>query len=220
MLRYAITDRRRLGMTEAEQSDALVEQAARLAARGDIDFLQLREKDLPPAALAALARRILDALHTHAPGRTQRMQLLINARADVAIAVGADGVHLTSSPGELTPTQVRQLYKEASLPTPTISVSCHSLDDIARITDFAPDLILFGPVFEKRVAQPGDPDSADQLVSEGTGLELLKQASAAAAPVPVLALGGVTAEAAASCLDAGAAGVAGIRLFLWSREYI
>ena len=213
MLRYAITDRRRLGTTEAEQSDALVEQAARLAARGDIDFLQLREKDLPPAALAALARRILNALHAHTAEHTGRMKLLINSRADVAIAVGADGVHLTSSAGELTPVQVRQLYTEASLPMPTISVSCHSLDDIARITDFAPDLILFGPVFEKRVAHPGDPDPAGQLVAAGTGLELLRKASTAAAPIPVLALGGVTAENTTACLDAGAAGIAAIRLF-------
>ncbi|HEY5056247.1 MAG TPA: hypothetical protein VII58_08800, partial [Acidobacteriaceae bacterium] len=61
MLRYAITDGRRLGTTEAERADALVEQASRLAARGDIDYLQLREKDLAPAALAGIARRILDA---------------------------------------------------------------------------------------------------------------------------------------------------------------
>ena len=211
VLRYAITDRRRLGTSEAARADALVEQAARLAARGDIDFLQLREKDLRPTALTALARRILDALH--APGRTQRVKLLINSRANVAVAVGADGVHLTSSPDELTPAQVRQLYKEASLPVPIVSVSCHSLDDIDRITDSAPDLILFAPVYEKRVAHSSAPASAHQLVAEGIGLKLLRQACAAAAPIPVLALGGVTDGNAAECLDAGAAGVAGIRLF-------
>jgi thiamine-phosphate pyrophosphorylase len=220
MLRYAITDRRRLGTTEAERADALIAQAVRLAARVDIDYLQLREKDLPAAALAALARRILETLRMHAPDPTRRPKLLINSRADVAIAVRADGVHLTSSPGELTPAQVRQLYSTAGLSPPTVSLSCHTLADVIaarglRSEDelcFAPDpattpdLILFGPVFEKQVI--------NQRVSEGSGLELLRQACAAAAPIPVLALGGIIEPNATACLTAGAGGIAGIRLFL------
>ncbi len=253
MLRYAITDRRLLGATEAERADALVEQAAQLAARGDIDYLQLREKDLPPAQLASLARRILEALDSIAQGapfirdepalsdaerprrmgkdadkwdakRSRRPGLLINSRADVAIAVRADGVHLTSSPGELTPAQVRAVYSEAGLLPPTVSLSCHTLaevvaargprarfgsgDELCLAPDPAttPDLILFGPVFEKRIG--------DQPVAKATGLELLRQACAAAAPIPVLALGGITEENAADCLDAGAAGIAAIRLFM------
>ena len=205
MLQYAITDRRRLGATEAQRADALVEQAMRLAARGDIDYLQLREKDLSPAALAILARRVLEALCTHAPDPARRTKLLINSRVDVAIAVGADGVHLTSSPGELTPAQVLQLYSEASMPAPIMSVSCHSLEDVRAAHRAAPELIVFGPVFEKRVG--------DQLVAEGCGLELLRQACAAAAPIPVLALGGITEENTAGCLAAGAKGIAAIRLF-------
>lgn len=224
MLRYAITDRCQLGATEAERSDALVAQAARLAARGDIDYLQLREKDLPAAALAALAHRISDALRTHAPESTRRPKLLINSRVDAAIAVRADGIHLTSSPGELTPAQVRRLYADADLSAPVVSLSCHSLADVmaargrragfgsgdelcfAADPAIAPDLILFGPVFEKL--------AVGQLIAEGTGLELLRQACAAAAPIPVLALGGITKENTAACLNAGAAGVAAIRLFL------
>lgn len=236
MLRYAITDRRLLGKSEAERAEGLVAQAERLAARGDVDYLQLREKDLSPAALAAVVRTILKALHTkssgapsvrerqHANGwgesRPRRPKLLINSRADVAIAVGADGVHLTSSPGELTPEQVRQLYSGAGLPPPVISLSCHTLadviaarglrseDDLCFAPDPAttPDLILFGPVFEKRIG--------DQVVAEGSGLKLLGQACAAAAPIPFLALGGITEENTAECLNSGAAGIAGIRLFL------
>lgn len=219
MLCYAITDRMRLGATEAERADALVAQAARLAARGDIDYLQLREKNLPAAALAGLARRILEALHTHAPDPMHRPKLLINSRADVARAIGADGVHLTSCPGELIPVQVRQLYSVAGLLPPTVSIACHTIADViaargpksegelcfAPDPATAPDLILFGPVFEKRVS--GD------LVGEGSGLELLRQACAAATPVPVLALGGIAEQTAHGCLAAGASGVAGIRLF-------
>ncbi len=229
MLRYAITDRRRFADDEAACADALVAQAATLAARGDIDYFQLREKDLPPAALAGLARRILEELRggpfiprtsrdewgTNRPGP----KLLINSRADVAIAVRADGVHLTSSPGELTPAQVRALYVAAGLPLPIISVSCHTLaeviaarglrseDELCFAPDPAatPDLILFGPVFEKRIG--------DEPVVEGSGLKLLREACAAAAPIPVLALGGITEENGAACLEAGASGIAGIRLF-------
>jgi len=205
MLRYAITDRKLLGATETERAEGLIRQAKQLAARGNIDYLQLREKDLPPVALAILARQILEALRTHASDPMRRPKLLINSRADVAIAVRADGVHLTSSPGELTPTQVRQLYSDAGLPPPTISLSCHTLDDIARAADSTPNLILFGPVFEKQVN--------NQRVTEGSGLELLHQACAATSPISVLALGGVTEENAADCLAAGAAGIAAIRMF-------
>lgn len=248
MLRYAITDRRTFGVDEASRAKALVEQAERLAARGYVDYLQLREKDLPPAALAAVARRILEVLHPqslgtpsvrdkpalseagrpsrvgpHAKGwdenRSRRPKLLINSRADVAMAVRADGVHLTSSPGELTPEQVRALYTEAGLPLPTVSLSCHTLADViaargSRSEDelcfapnpaTAPDLILFGPVFEKRIGA--------QVASEGSGLDLLRRACAAAAPIPVLALGGIMKEDSAACVEAGASGIAGIRLF-------
>jgi thiamine-phosphate pyrophosphorylase len=219
MLRYAITDRKRLAATEEEQVDALVEQAARLAARGDIDFLQLREKDLSPAALAELARRILEALRAHAPDPARRTKLLINSHADVAVAVRADGVHLTSSRGELISEHVRKLYSAAGLLPPVVSLSCHTLaeviaarglrseDDLCFAPDPAttPDIILFGPVFEKRMG--------DQIVSAGSELGLLRQASAAAAPIPVLALGGITEENAAECVSAGAVGVAAIRLF-------
>ena len=220
MLRYSITDRTRLAdgyeQDEPARAAALVAQAAQLAARGDIDYLQLREKDLTPAALASLAREILVTLRTHAPGPAHRPKFLINSRADVALAVRADGVHLTSSPGELTPAQVRSLYTSAGLPTPIVSLSCHTLADIVSARDVAPDLILFGPVFEK-VIGPNASQSTDQLITEGsgagTGLALLHQACLAAAPIPVLALGGITPENTPACIAAGAAGIAAIRLF-------
>jgi thiamine-phosphate pyrophosphorylase len=210
MLRYAITDRVRLAAESAQQAEparqaALLAQAERLAAEG-IDFLQLRERDLSAADLASLARNLLATLRAHNPAT----RLLVNSRADVAIATHADGVHMTSSPNELTPAQVRALYAAAALPDPIISLSCHTLADVARAASSAPDerptLILFGPVFEKVVG--------NKLVTAGAGLDLLRAACAAAAPIPVLALGGITRANTDICLDAGAAGVAAIRLFL------
>jgi thiamine-phosphate pyrophosphorylase len=235
MLRYAITDRTRFPGDPAEQESALLHQASSLAAEG-IDFLQLREKDLEAAALAQLARQILTILrHPHNSQRSTTPKLLINSRADIAIAAAADGVHLTSSPDELTPAQIRQLYSTANLPTPIVSISCHTLEDVAHAAAKSPGsepasaatLILFGPIFEKVVAKPhldsslqfarNSPAAAAQLsetwVAQGIGLDLLHQACTLAAPIPVLALGGITHANTLACLAAGAAGIAAIRLF-------
>jgi thiamine-phosphate pyrophosphorylase len=200
MLRYAITDRTSFQGDAAAQQAALLRQAGQLALDG-LDFLQLREKDLGAGSLAGLARQMTAVLRA----RTRNTKLLINSRADIAVAIRADGVHLTSAPGSLTPAQIRELYAAAGLPAPVVSVSCHTLEEVARARDDAATLILFGPVFEKCVGE--------QVVTAGTGLELLRAACAAAAPIPVLALGGVTPENTAACVAAGAAGVAAIRLF-------
>lgn len=192
MLRYAITHRKIVSVQEQEARHALMAQAKRCAASG-IDYLQLREKDLAPSELVSLAREIRTAI------AGSQTKLLMNSRLDVALAAGADGLHLTSAPGELTPSQARKV-----LPLATISVSCHTLEDVRRSS--GADLILFGPVFEKSVL--------GEQVAPGTGLDLLRQACLAAGSTPVLALGGVTAENSQACLQAGAAGIAAIRLFL------
>ncbi len=201
MLRYAITDRHLFPGDESARKTALLQQVRHLATR-NIDFLQLREKDLPPAALTALARDILAIL------RPTPTRLLINTQAPIAVATAAHGVHLPSTPVHLpsTPVHIRTLYTQAGLPTPTISLSCHTLPDITHALSLHPDLILFGPVFEKRVA--------GALISPGTGLSFLAEACRLAAPIPVLALGGITEENTPAALAAGAAGIAAIRLFL------
>jgi thiamine-phosphate pyrophosphorylase len=205
MLRYAITDRLRASAIESAQQDALLQQAAELAESG-IDFVQLREKDMEAGALVTLARRMLTVLRSS----PQPPKLLINARVDVAIAARADGVHLTSAAGEVTPAQVRRLYASAGLPEPVISVSCHALNEIPVAREASATLILFGPVFEKVATISGD---SEAVVAEGIGLNLLQLACASAAPTPVLALGGITPENTAATLAAGAAGVAAIRMF-------
>lgn len=190
MLRCAITDR--------HYSAA---DAARWSAEG-VDFIQLRDKALPAGELTKLARAILADL-AQIPGTKTR--LLINGRADVAIAVAAAGVHLTAHPDELTPAQVRQVFALAGKPVPLISISCHTLAEVQRARTAGVDLILFGPIFEKRVS--------GEQVSPGLGLDALHAACMQAGEVSVLALGGVTHELIEACLHAGAKGVAGIRLF-------
>jgi thiamine-phosphate pyrophosphorylase len=200
MLRCAITSRALYPGDETQQQAALLREASRWVADG-IDIIQLREKDLPAARIASLARQVLLAI----TATTSPTRLLINSRPDIAIATGAHGVHLTASPDELTTTQVRSLYALANQPTPIITISCHTLEDVHRARINHADAILFAPVFEKMVA--------GQIVTPGQGIDRLRVACLAASPIPIYALGGVTLENASACLDVGAAGIAGIRLF-------
>jgi thiamine-phosphate pyrophosphorylase len=200
MLRYAITSRDLYPGDEQQRQAALLRHASFWAADG-IDFIQLREKDLPDADIATLAREILKNIAaTSSPTR-----LLINSRADIAVATGSHGVHLTASPNELTPKHVRSLYASANRHPPIISISCHILEEVHRARVNRADVILFAPVFEKVIA--------GQIITPGQGIDQLRAACLAASPIPVYALGGVTLENAAACLSAGAAGIAGIRLF-------
>lgn len=200
MLRYAITSRALYPGDEREKQAALLMQAARWAADG-IDFIQLREKDLPAAAIATLAHQILKSLAL-AAGTTK---LLINSRTDIAVATRAHGIHLTSDRDELTPTQVRSLYTLANLPPPIVTISCHTLDQVRRACEDHADAILFAPVFEKKLTEHEN--------IPGHGLNRLRAVCTAASPIPVYALGGVTFQNATACIEARAAGIAGIRLF-------
>ena len=195
--RYAITDRSLYSGTESDLREELVRQTALWGSEG-IDFIQIREKDLPAATLIGLARKMLDSI------RGTPTRLLINSRPDIAVAAAAHGVHLTSAAGQLTAAQVRELYASAELPRPVVSISCHTLPEVEQARENV-DMILFAPVFQKTVG--------GQLVAPGQGLETLRAVCRTAAPTPVYALGGVTLEDAPACLEAGAEGVAGIRLF-------
>ncbi len=194
MVRYAITS----GVA-GRSREALLADARRWAAEG-LEFVQLREKWMETGELVALARAIVGVFR-EAGARTK---LLVNGRADVAVAAGADGVHLTAKAGELTVEQVRRVFT-ADAREAVVSVTCHSVEEVRRAAGSGADLILFGPLFEKRVG--------GKVVVGGVGLERLREACVVAGRTPVLALGGVSSEDEAACLQAGAAGVAGIRLF-------
>jgi thiamine-phosphate pyrophosphorylase len=200
MLRYAITNRTLYLGDEPKKQAALLQQAAKWIAEG-IDFIQLREKDLPSATLMDLTRNMLKKIHLAA----SPTKLLINSRPDIALAANAHGVNLTSATYELTPNQVRSLFAAARQPIPIITASCHTLLDVQRACQNQVDAILFSPVFEKPL-----PDAPPL---PGQGLDQLRIACTAAAIIPIYALGGVTPQNAPSCLAAGAAGIAGIRLF-------
>lgn len=213
MRRYAITDRKQYEGSPDEQCARLLSQAAAWAEAG-VEWVQLREKDLGPPALSELAGRLVSVVR--AAG--DRTRILVNGPAAVAQAVQADGVHLPGASiepnlrdsGKLAP-QVGQALAVCG-PGALVSVSCHTPEDAARAGEAGASVILFAPVFEKPLWGEGL-RAAPQAVLEGSGLAALEAACAAAESVPVYALGGVTAENAHMCLAAGAAGVAGVRLF-------
>src|SRR5690349_7232792 len=157
------------------------------AARCDIDYIQLREKDLSGRELELLAREALDAIRAN----SEKTKLLINSRTDIAMAVGADGVHLRSD--DISVADVRKIDGKL-----LIVVSCHTAEDVRRAAGGGADFVVFAPVFGKRE-------------TPGVGLDALRHACQHR--ISVLALGGITLESARSCIEAGAAGVAGIRLF-------
>ena len=171
---------------EVSRCRLLLEKIGEAAACG-VDFIQLREKDLPVRQLEELACEAVSVVQNNSRGKTR---LLINSRSDVAIASAADGVHLRSD--DISP---RDAHLFGQL---TIGVSCHSLSDVERAKNDGADFAVFGPVFEKKNSRPA-------------GLDLLRQACGL--EIPVFALGGVTVENARACVDAGAAGIAAIRLF-------
>lgn len=171
--RYLITDRTPL---------AELEKALQVG----IEMIQIREKHLSARELAAHVETVMRLPNPHGT------RILVNDRLDVALACGADGVHLRAQP--VSPRVVRGITPAGFL----IGVSCHSIAELeeAEGADFA----VLAPIFET----PGK--------GPALGLRYLAQAVHATG-LPVFALGGVTRERVAVCLRLGAAGVAGIRLF-------
>lgn len=149
-----------------------------------VDYIQIREKDLSARDLLRLAA---DAVKM-----CRHAQVLVNGRADIALAARAAGVHLPSR--DIAPERLRTIAP----PGFVIGVSCHTIGDVERAQ--AADFLVFGPVFDT----PGK--------GAAQGLSALAHAAAVSA-VPVLALGGVTHANAQACIDAGAAGIAAIRHF-------
>lgn len=192
MLLYYITDRTQFPGNEIQRRDALLERIS-AAAKCGVNFIQLREKDLSGGELELLAREALKVVRAD----SNQTRILINSRSDIALAVGADGVHLRSS--DISAADVQAIWPLARAERdPIIAVSCHSADEVKLAVESGANFVVFGPIFEKGSAP-------------AIGLETLRPVSRCG--IPVLALGGVDLNNAALCLENGAAGIAGIRLF-------
>jgi len=183
MIRCHITDRRSAGGIEA-----LLDRIE-ANARAGVEWIQIREKDLEGRALAEL---VLEALR-RAPGAL----IIVNSRADVALACGAGGLHLPA--GSPPPYAFRPICP----PGFRIGVSCHSEEELVLAEREGADYALFSPVFRPLSKEDARPPH---------GPEGLRRACSRVR-IPVLALGGVTAENAPLCIAAGAAGIAGISMF-------
>jgi thiamine-phosphate pyrophosphorylase len=181
---YYITDRKTLGGRE-------LLPLIRAVARAGVDAVQIREKDLPTPELVALVRGALDAT------RGAETRILVNDRLDVALALGAAGVHLGKA--SLPVGEVRRVAPQGFL----VGASCHSLEEAREAEAAGADYVLLGPVYSTpSKARYGPP----------LGIEKLRQA-AGRVRIPVLALGGITLKRARECRAAGSAGIAAIRLF-------
>ena len=194
MLLYYITDRRGFPGNESQQRAALLRRVAD-AARAGVDYIQLREKDLATAELDQLARETANAIREN----SATTKLLINGRADIAIATNADGVHLPT--GSPPANEIRDSWLRLANREPIIGVSAHSVEDVEQAELDGASFVVLAPIFEKAA-----------IAGKGIGLEVLREACSQSR-MPVLALGGVALANARACLDAGAAGIAGIRLF-------
>lgn len=171
MIRYQITNGR-----YAEDPLAWMRSLRR-----DVDFIQIRERDLPVRELVRVTREVISEFHA---------KVLVNDRIDVAIASGAAGVHLRS--GSIEAARVKVLRSMI------VTVACH---DFSELPDFeGADFVLVAPVFAPRSKE------SDRPPLGVAGLAEFVRRS----PVPVLALGGVTPENGGACIEAGAVGVAGI----------
>jgi thiamine-phosphate pyrophosphorylase len=202
-----VTDRKALGRTLAaspgdsiskitttDPTYALLETIQRAAAAG-IHWIQIREKDLETSKLTELVRLAA------AGARETGTRILVNDRLDIALAAGAAGVHLGET--ALLVETVADWRRSAGHAEFRIGASCHSTEAARAAEGAGADYIFFGPVF----ATP-----SKSAFGAPQGIERLGEACRAVR-IPVLAIGGVTVENAHSCLAAGAAGVAAIRLF-------
>jgi thiamine-phosphate pyrophosphorylase len=203
MLLCAITERRLLAEPEHRRRESLL-ALVRQWARGGVDYIQIREKDLAPGDLLSLARPLVAAVREEQSGNPSLCtKVLLNGPPEIAVEAEADGVHLTGNAKAGAAAAAREIFARAGRGA-IVSCSCHTAEEAAQAG--AASLLLFAPVYQKSFSP--------EEVKPGQGLAALTEACRAAQGTPVLALGGITTHNAHACIRAGAKGIAAIRLFL------
>ena len=183
------------GADQADARQCLLAQA-RFAVEAGVDLIQVRERDLEAAALAALVTDLL-AITRRTPTR-----IVVNDRLDVALVTGADGVHLRAD--SIAVADARRLAPAGFL----VGRSVHGVADAAAAGDV--DYLIAGTVFPSR-----SKDASHRLL----GLDGLR-AIVASAAAPVLAIGGVAAGHLDAIAAAGAAGIAAIGIFIRASDEV
>lgn len=182
---YPITDARLSGLSHAEQ-------VRRLSA-GGATFIQLREKHLAPREFYREAEEALSV------ARSRGVRLIINDRADIALALTADGIHLGQD--DLPPQAARELLGEEAI----IGFSTHNVEQAMEAAGLPIDYLAIGPIFE--TSSKANPDPV-------VGLEGLRRVRQAIGEIPLVAIGGISHERLAEVFAAGADSVAVISLLL------
>ena len=184
-----VTDRKALpgDKTVSELVDKIREAAA-----AGVDWVQIREKDLPGRKLFELVREAVTLAS---------VRVIVNDRLDVALAARAAGVHLGHA--SVPAREVVAWCRAGNAPADfLVGVSCHSLEGAREAETAGASYTYFGPIYETPSKIPfGKPHGVDELAEV-----------ARAVRIPVIAIGGVNESNAAECIRAGAAGIAAIRL--------
>jgi thiamine-phosphate pyrophosphorylase len=183
---YYITDRHQI------ESPTTLDAFIALAIDAGVDWVQIREKDLPARRLLALTEAAVN--HARQQGETR---IMVNDRLDVALAAQAHGVHLG------TRSMPVDLVRRLTPPEFIVGVSCHSLEEAVAAEAAGANYILLGPIF----ATPSKLQYGPPL-----GLAKLHEVTSRVS-IPVYALGGITPDHVAPSRQNGAAGIAGIRIF-------
>lgn len=178
-----VTDRKVAG-----SDDALVAKV-RAAVAGGVNVVQVRAKELSPPEHVALARRIREAIDG-------RALLIVNAGAEVAEAVSADGIHFPED--------------DAATEAPAgllIGRSVHSVDAARHAEEQGADYIIAGPIFSTPT-HPDAPGATERLIAE----------IALAVSIPIIAIGGIDASRVPAVIAAGASGVAVVSAILSAED--
>ena len=192
-----VTDRRALAAADREV--ALISSIRDAMAAG-VDWVQIREKDLPSRDLLRVVASAVRAASER--GGAEPARVIVNDRLDIALAAGASGVHLGHD--SISAAEVARWCRSGNAPAGfSIGVSCHSLADAREAEAAGASYVNFGPVFDT-------PSKRRFGAPQGTG-KLAEVCSSIR--VAVIAIGGVDEKNAVDCLRAGAAGIAAIRLF-------
>lgn len=176
------------------------------ALESGLDWIQIREKHLPARELLDLSRDAVAAARNASGDSANPARIFVNDRLEVALAAGAAGVHLG---GESVPVAETVRWCDEArrtghvAPDFGIGASCHSSEQARAAERDGANYIFFGPIFDT---------PSKHSFGAPQGLERLSEICAAI-KIPVIAIGGVNEENAASCIRAGAAGIAAIRLF-------
>ena len=178
-------------ITSGKTSPHEILRLVRAAVDVNIPLFQIREKSLQARVLYDLVARAAEIT------RGSNTRLLVNDRADIARAAGADGVHLTTQ--SLPVEVVRNIFGAEFV----IGVSTHSLDEARAARAGGADFVVFGPVFETE---------SKRAYGEPQGLNKLAEVTRELGDFPVVAIGGITLDNADACFQAGARGIAAIRL--------